>query len=332
MINIDARSNLINDIKYKLAESLNDEQMSKLDNVLHLQLDKYEIQDRCTNLTLTNDSPLNYLQKFVIAKNIEGLSQKTIERYYREIYNMLYSLGKSVDEITSFDIRTYLIRYRQTHDISNRTLDNMRRCYSSFFSWLYKEEIINRNPCISVPQIKYDKTIKLPFSSVEMEKIKRSCTSKRDRAIIEILYATGCRVSELSSLNRTDIDYIKQTAIVHGKGGKDRVVYITDVAMLYLTEYLEQRADTDMALFIGRRGRLSKGGIESILKKLGQAAGVEDVHPHRYRRTLATNLLDRGADIQEVAEVLGHEDISTTKIYCYITQQNISNTYNKYIF
>ena len=169
--------------------------------------------------------------------------------------------------------------------------------------------------------------------NTDMEKLKRSCKNLRDRALLEFLYSSGCRVSEVVNLNRSDIDFISSDAIVLGKGGKERIIYITEVAMLYLKEYLESRTDTNPCLFASLHApykRLSKNGIEVRLKKIGKIAGVENVHPHRYRRTLATNLLDRGANIQDVANVLGHQDIKTTQIYCYINQENVKISHRKY--
>ena len=169
------------------------------------------------------------------------------------------------------------------------------------------------------------------YSAVELELIRKSCTDDRDLALVEFLYSTGCRVSEVSELDTVDIDMATGECIVIGKGNKERTVYLTDVAMLHLQTYLNSRTDNSIALFAGKgTPRLTKGGIETLLKRIGRAAGVENVHPHRFRRTLATNLLDRGMNIQDVAMILGHADLKTTQIYCYITQTNVKSAYRKY--
>lgn len=182
-------------------------------------------------------------------------------------------------------------------------------------------------------QIKYTKTVKKPYTATEMERVKQACTSIRDLALIDFLYASGCRVSEVVRLNRNDINFQTQDAVVLGKGNKERKIYLTPVALMHLQDYLATRTDTDPCLFASLRAphkRLSKAGIERTLKKLGESAKVTNVHPHRYRRTLATNLLDRGANIQDVAAVLGHADLKTTQVYCYISQSNVRASYNKY--
>lgn len=243
---------------------------------------------------------------------------------------MLNYLGKPLAEITTYDIRFYLSLRRQTGKVSNRSLDGMRRCYSSFFSWLAAEGLISRNPCAALAQIKSKKVVKKPYSAAEMEKIRKACGNVRNLALVDFLYATGCRVSEVARLDISDVDFERMECVVLGKGNKERKVYLTEVAAMHLQEYLNTRTDACGALFAGRGKRLGKNGIEAIVKNLGKRAGVENVHPHRYRRTLATNLLDRGMNIQDVATILGHADLKTTQIYCYISQANVKTAYRKY--
>lgn len=216
--------------------------------------------------------------------------------------------------------------------MSNRTLDGMRRCYSSFFSWLDAEEIIPHNPCAGIKQIKYKKDVKKPFSAVDIEKMRNACSSNiRDLALIDFLYCTGCRVSEVARLNISDINFEALECVVIGKGNKERYVYLSEVAAMHLREYLDSRQDDYEALFAGKgTERLQKNGIEAIVKNIGKKAGVDNAHPHRFRRTLATNLLDRGMNIQDVAEILGHADLKTTQIYCYISKKNVKAAYCKY--
>lgn len=190
---------------------------------------------------------------------------------------------------------------------------------------------IAKNPCASISQIKYKKTVKKPYSATELEKLRKACDNVRDLALIEFLYCTGCRVTEVSNLDVSDVDFDTMQCTVLGKGNKERIVYLTEVATMYLQEYIATRKCCSEALFVGRGGkRLSKNGIEVLLKRLGKKASVDNVHPHRYRRTLATNLLDHGMNIQDVATILGHSDLKTTQVYCYISQKNVRSAYRKF--
>ena len=291
------------------------------------------MQERSTELTVVDNAPDSMLAKYIATKRIEGKAESTIKRYYDTCYMMIHEICKPLHEITTYDLRYYLAVYKEQRKISNRTLDGMRRCFSSFFSWLSAEGLIGKNPCAALSQIKYTKVVKKPYTATEMERLKQACTSIRNLALIEFLYASGCRVSEVVRLNRDDINFQTRDAVVLGKGSKERTIYLTPVALMHLQDYLNTRTDTDPCLFASVRTphkRLSKAGIERTLKKLGESANVTNVHPHRYRRTLATNLLDRGANIQDVAAVLGHADLKTTQVYCYISQSNVRASYNKY--
>lgn len=331
---MDTRSNVINNVTSSLQGTLTESQLQALKDTLFMELNNYEVQERTTEVSVIDNSSDGILKKFIATKNIEGKAKSTLKRYNDICYHMIHTINKPVSEISTFDLRYYLATYKEQHNVANRTLDGMRRCIKSFFTWLTAEDIIPRNPSLALAQIKYDKVIKKPYSDTDMEKLKRSCPNIRDRALVEFLYSSGCRVSEVVSLDRTDINFLTQDAVVFGKGSKERVVYITEIAMMYLKEYLEARTDDNPCLFASIKSpykRLSKNGIEARLKTIGKIAGVENVHPHRYRRTLATNLLDRGANIQDVASILGHEDIKTTQIYCYISQQNVKSSHKKYI-
>ena len=329
---MDIRTKILKNITNTLYGKVSDDTINIIYDVLTIELNNYEIQDRCTEIVLHDNDNEKMLKKFLATKRIEGIAESTLQRYADINKELLDYIGKSLNEITTYDIRFFLSMRRQTGKISNRTLDGMRRCYSSFFSWLDAEGIIKHNPCATLSQIKYKKDIKKPFSSIEIEKIRNSCNNIRDLALVDFLYCTGCRVSEVSKLDISDIDFDHMECTVLGKGNKERVVYLTEVALMHLKEYLNGRNDYLEALFIGRGGkRLSKNGIEALLKRLGNKSGVENVHPHRYRRTLATNLLDRGMRIQDVAIILGHADLKTTQVYCYISQKNVENSYRKYI-
>lgn len=302
-------------------------------DILIIELNNYEIQERCTDVVLADDSADRMLKKFLATKRIEGIAESTLLRYAEENKKLIRFLGKPLYEVSTYDIRFYLSYRRENSGkkLGNRTLDGMRRCYSSFFSWLSAEGLIGRNPCAAIKQIKYRKEVKKPYSAAEMEKLRRACANKRDLALLDFLYCTGCRVSEVARLNIDDIDFENMECTVLGKGNKERTVYLSEVAAMNLGEYLASREDGNEALFTGKgTERLGKNGIEVLLKRLGKKAGVINVHPHRYRRTLATNLLDRGMNIQDVAVILGHADLKTTQVYCYISQKNVKNAYSKY--
>lgn len=329
---MDFRGNIVQEVVTALKElSVEDVVIDIVQDVLVVQLNEYEVQKRCTDLELLDTSAEGMLKKFIGTKRLEGIADSTLRRYVDENLKLIRFLRKPLYEITTYDLRFYLSYRRQQGKVSNRTLDGMRRCYSSFFSWLSAEGLIGRNPCAALSQIKYRKMVKKPFSAVEMERIRKSCQNIRDLALVDFLYCTGCRVSEVSSLDIDDIDFDGLQCTVVGKGNKERIVYLSDVAAMHLQEYISSRKDGEAALFVGKGSdRLSKNGIEAVLKRLGNVANVENVHPHRYRRTLATNLLDRGMNIQDVAAILGHADLKTTQIYCFISQTNVRAAYRKF--
>lgn len=327
---MDIREQIIDKILLELKNRVSSEVNTVVQDILITELNKYEVTERCTDLAVVDDSAEIMLKKFVVTKCVEGLSENTVRRYVDENKKLIDFLNKPLNEITTFDIRFYLASRRKV-GVSNRTLDGMRRCYSSFFGWLYREGLIDKNPCLGLAQIKYKKQVKKPFTAVELEKIRMCCKTKRDLALVSFLYSTGCRVSEVSKLNISDIDFESQECIVVGKGNKERTVYLSDVAMMHLQEYLYDRKDSSEALFSGKgTERLGKTGIEALLKRIEDKIDVEDIHPHRFRRTLATNLLDRGMNIQDVAEILGHSDLKTTQIYCFISKDNVKTAYKKY--
>lgn len=321
------REEIIEKVTELLRGNIENDVISTVQDALTIVLYNYEIQKRCTEISVVDNTD-KLLKRFIATKRIEGLSEKTIQRYVYINQKLFDFIRKPIEEITAYDIRFYLAHKRQNDNISNRTLDGMRRCYSSFFTWFVHEGFLSENPCLSIKAIKSSQTIKKPFSAEEIERLRRVCDNKRDIALIDFLYSTGCRVSEVVSLNINDIDFQNFECTVLGKGNKERTVYITEVAMLSLKEYLVSRKDTNTALFLGKGNqRLGKNGIEALLRKLGNSAKIENVHPHRYRRTLATNLLDKGMSIQDVAIILGHSDLKTTQIYCYVNQSNVRNSY-----
>lgn len=328
---MDIRESIIRAVVTALQEQVSEEVINTVQDVLVLELNQYEVQERCTAVTVSDNSAEGLLKRYVATKRIEGLSDSTLRRYAEENLKLIQFLQKPLYEITTYDLRFYLSYRRQQGRVSNRTLDGMRRCFSSFFGWLSADGLIGRNPCSALAQIKYRKQVKRPYSATDMEKLRKACANIRDLALLDFLYCTGCRVSEVSRLDIADIDFEQKECVVLGKGNKERTVYLSEVAAMHLQEYLSTRKDMSEALFVGKgSGRLTKNGIEARLKQIGKAAGVENVHPHRYRRTLATNLLDRGMNIQDVAQILGHADLKTTQVYCFISQANVKAAYRKF--
>lgn len=312
---------------------LNQEQCRKLNENLHIALQKYEsLKERCTELMDPDNSYLEYLELFLNRKETEGKSKRTIEQYRLHLSRLLCYYNKSIDKICENDLFVYLTRYKNIRKVSNTYLNNIRRVFSSFFGYLCNKGFISKNPAIGLEPIKTEKKIRKGFSDEELDKLKRACVQKRDLALIEFMYSTGVRASELVALNRCDIGFYEKSVIVYGKGNKEREVYLTPIACSYLKEYLDDREDNNEALFVSARSphkRLSVAGVERILKKLGEKAGVENVHPHRFRRTMATNVLRKGMPLEEVKELLGHSKLDTTMIYCTISKENVKHTHQR---
>lgn len=323
----------ITEVLQRAMEYLNQEQCKCLNTDLRISLQKYkELEECCTDIIDIEKSYLQYLQLFLVRKKTEGKSVRTLEQYQLHLSKLLQDLNKPLDKITEDDLFLYLARYQKTRNVSNTYLDNMRLVFSSFFTWCNNKGYISKNPTIGLEPIKSEKKIKKPFSDEELEKLRRVCAQERDIALIEFLYSTGVRASELIAINRNDVDFIGKTVIVFGKGSKEREVYLTATAVLHLKEYLNSRNDDNESLFITTRkpyNRLTVAGLEYIIKNLGKSAGVEHCHPHRFRRTMATNVLRKGAPLEDVRELLGHTKLDTTMIYCSVNRENVKHTHQR---
>lgn len=277
------------------------------------------------------------LKKFLAQKSLSGKAESTLERYKYILSKLLNWIqetepNKKFNEITSQDIRDYLIFYKEKNKVSNVTLENNRKIYASFFRWAAGEGYTQKDPSLGVDKIKCRKTIKEPFSSVEIEKIARACKCSRDLALIHFLYSTGARVSEVEKTNISDVNFQAKEVKILGKGNKERIVYLTDIASYYLITYMRERTDNNPALFVTERGaaaRLKKSGIEATLNKLGKRSGVSNVHPHRFRRTLATDLAKSQVSIQVISEILGHDNISVTQVYVCTNKETVKSSYFK---
>ncbi|QHJ84975.1 MAG: hypothetical protein [Bacteriophage sp.] len=327
----DVKTELINDVLSKLMD-LDHNTVNRIEKVLYIELDNFDVSEKQTELVAYDDSNIRMLKKYIATKRLEGKSENTINAYSLEMSQFVQAINKPLKEINTFDIRMYLAMYQEERHICNKTLDNKRRIISSFFGWMYSEGFICFNPALAVKQIKVPKAKKKPFTSIDELRIRNACTNKRDRALVEFLDATGLRVSEVVSLNREDIDFITKESIVVGKGNKERTFYINDVCAEYLKDYFQSRTDKNDALFVARKApyrRLEKPGIEAAIRKIGNCAGVEKAHPHRFRRTLATNMVRKGVPIQDVSTILGHADLRTTQIYVDIDQDSVKYNYQR---
>lgn len=273
---------------------------------------------------------LDLLEEFISAKTLEGRSKKTIGLYRYQLGRLLTAVGISIPDITVYHLRSYLAA-EKSRGVSDRTLENLRSIYSAFFGWLHASGLIVRNPCATLGTIKCRTVERKPFSLEELEKLREACSTERDRAILEVLLSTGCRVSEICGMNMDDIDLGAQEVKVLGKGNKERTVYLDDVSTFHLRRYMIKRHSDGPELFVSRKyGRLSVDGIERMIRKLGERAGVEDTHPHRFRRTRATALIRHGMSVQETAKILGHADINTTMEYVYLDRQDVKQNFRKY--
>ena len=297
---------------------LEPDQLEKLNNVLYINFHGVEVMEQCTELIATGtDGDEAKIRMFVASKKAVNRQENTLRQYTREICNMLTFLGKRLEDITGMDLRYYYGIMREQRHIKMSTMQTRLHYLSSFWDFMITEEMVHSNPVKRVGLLKLEKTIKKPYSSEDMESLRSNCIELRDRAIVEFLYSTGIRVSELVSLNVGDIEMGKQELIVYGKGSKERKTYLTDSAKFYLRRYLQVRCKDEgitiedlqaLPLFVTLdrpHNRLTVAGIQYMLRQLGERSKVKNVHPHRFRRTIATDLLNRGMPIEQVKEFLG---------------------------
>ena len=275
-----------------------------------------------------------YLQMFLNAKKIEGCSERTIQYYHVTVERFLKVVQKRIRKVTAEEIRQYLVEYQSVNNCSKTTMDNIRRNISSFFSWLEEEDYILKSPMRKIHKIRAPKIVKTIISDEEIEKLRDACTEIRDLAVIDLLYSTGIRVGELVRLNRKNIDFSERECIVFGKGDKERKVYFDARTKIHLQQYLESRTDSNEALIVGVNApfaRLNIRGVEIRLRELGRKANVERIHPHKFRRTMATRAIDKGMPIEQVQKILGHSQIDTTMQYAIVSQNNVKESHRKYI-
>lgn len=311
----------------EMSEYLSITQMKKLQEVILRNFSENEA-------VKTNIPNEEFLKMFLAAKRIEGCSERTIKYYRMTIQNLLSVVETNVRKITTEEIREYLSDYQKINNCSNVTIDNVRRNISSFFSWLEEEDYILKSPMKRIHKIKTKTVVKNTISDEGIEKLRDHCRERRDLAIIDLLYSTGIRVGELVNLNIDDIDLEGRECVVYGKGGKERRVYFDAKAKVHLKEYIENRCDNNEALFVtldAPYDRLKISGVEIRLRNLGRQLNLEKIHPHKFRRSMATRAIDKGMPIEQVQKILGHSQIDTTMQYAMVNQNNVKTAHQKYM-
>lgn len=317
-----------------MSNVLNFQQLQFLEKVIHQNLQNVHIEKDISKETSTKDNNQQLLHFFISSKKVEGCSEKSIKYYLSTIETLLIKLDKKIVEISTNDLRFYLSEYQEKRNSSQVTIDNIRRIFSSFFSWLEDEDYILKSPVRRINRIRTAKTVKEVLTDEEIEILRDNCKEIRDLSLLELLYSTGIRVGELVRINREHINFHERSCIVTGKGNKEREVYFDARTKLHLLEYLNARKDDDKALFVSLNQphqRLSIAGVENIVRKLGKKCNINKVHPHKFRRTLATMAIDKGMPIEQVQKLLGHVKIDTTLNYAQVQQTNVKISHRKYI-
>ena len=326
------KDKLIRDIELKLAAACPSVDRDKVMQCVMSCLQDYEVTARETSVTVRHeDINERIMKRYVGCIRIDGKSEKTIGVYVRICKRLADFIGKPYTEMTAYDVR-YFLGDMKTRGCQNSSIENARAYISALFTWMFEEDMITKNPMVKIKPIKCEEKTRLPYSSVQVDKLRQACTTLRERAVIEVLLSSGVRAEELCSLQINDLDIRTKSLIVRrGKGGKDRTTFISDVAAEYVSKYLDTRKDQVTALFLTKRGGFyTTAGLEKLILRLGWKAGVDNVHPHRFRRTFATNLYRRGMDVHEIQRLMGHSNIQTTMGYIYTDDAQIKRSYERY--
>ena len=326
------KQQIITAVVQQMLPHLDNAQLKQLQKVLEHTLFGCEITKQDEKGTTNDNSKL--VDDFVAAKRIEGCSEKTLKYYRTTIEAMVTLVDKSIRHIQTEDLRSYLTDYQSKNQSSRVTIDNIRRILSSFFSWLEDEDHILKSPVRRIHKVKTASNIKETYTDEELEKMRDNCSELRDLAIIDMLASTGMRIGEMVLLNKADINFNERECVVFGKGDKERIVYFDARAKIHLQNYIDSRNDDNPALFVTMRSpheRIKIGGIESRLREMGKALDIEKVHPHKFRRTLATMAIDKGMPIEQLQQLLGHKRIDTTLQYAMVKQSNVKQAHRKYI-
>lgn len=311
----------------EMAAYLSIAQMKKLQEVIV----KAFAENEAVKENISNEE---YLSMFLAAKQIEGCSARTIQYYKVTVEHMIRRIPLEIRKITTDDIREYLAEYQKMNSCGKVTVDNVRRNLSSFFSWLEEEDYILKSPMRRIHKIKTKQAVKEVITDEMIEQLRDHCRCKRDLAMIDLLYSTGIRVGELVGLNRTDINFEERECVVYGKGDKERRVYFDAKSKLHLQDYLKERVDDNPALFVTLDApyeRLKISGVEIRVRELGRKLNMDKIHPHKFRRTMATRAIDKGMPIEQVQKILGHSQIDTTMQYAIVNQNNVKSAHRKYI-
>lgn len=331
------KEQLINIICGQLYEELSPSQLKRVNNLLNVTLAYYKLIPNQEKSQWENDSMVsnqNYLERFLSAKKVEGCSEQTLKYYETTLKQFLINNNKSILEASTEDIRGYLVNYQVMNNVSKVTLDNVRRIFSTFFAWMENEDYIYKSPIRRIHKVKEDKVLKGTFTDENIEVLRDNCTTIRDLALVDLLISTGMRVGELVKLCISDIDFTNRECLVFGKGNKERFVYFDAKTKIHLLQYLESRKDDNDALFVSSKfpyERLKIGAIQCCLRRIGGSAKVSKVHPHKFRRTMATVAIDKGMPIEQVQKLLGHVKIDTTMHYAIVNQQNVKISHKRYI-
>lgn len=326
------KQQIISEVLQQMMLHLDNAQMQQLQRVLENTLFGCEITAQTEKIDIEDNS--NLIEAFVSAKRVEGCSEKTLKYYRTTIEMMVTSIDKGIHHIKTEDLRSYLTDYQNKNQSSRVTIDNIRRILSSFFSWLEDEDYILKSPVRRIHKVKTAINLKETYTDEDLEKMRDSCTELRDLAIIDMLASTGMRVGEMVLLNKADINFNERECVVFGKGDKERIVYFDARTKIHLQNYIDSRIDDNPALFVTLRSpheRIKIGGIEFRLREIGKRLDIPKVHPHKFRRTLATMAIDKGMPIEQLQQLLGHKRIDTTLQYAMVKQSNVKLAHKKYI-
>lgn len=330
------REKLKNDLITMLDKYVDVGTLQQIEPQLELILSNYEIEDRKTEIIPYGSDIPETVEIYMVTKKISGLSDKSLYLYGVVLTDFFRTIQKKPETVSANDIRVYLYLYQKNHKISNRTLDCRRTIICGYFNWMASEEYICKNPAINIPPIKYERKHKKAMTQLDLEKVRSACKTKREKAIVEMLYSTGCRVTELERLNISDVNFETKEVFLFGKGDKHRTSYLNAKAEVALKDYLNERSDENPALFVYDRkphSRLKKSGIELIVKKILERTSDVSTHvtPHVFRHTTATTALDRGMNIVDVSKLLGHRKVETTMEYITTNSESVKNDHHNYI-
>lgn len=325
-MSLESKVSFLRDLEHGLSGTVTAADLPGILSIVSDALQHYDLEASASAGSFSAD----LFDAWLDALAVQNRSEKTIERYRYIVGRLLSDLGVPIRNVTVYHLRSWLAK-EKARGISDSTLEGQRQIFSSFFGWLWREGLIEKNPVLNLGAIKVPKKVREAYAPVDLEKLKAACASPRNMALLSFLLATGCRITEAISLNREDLNFQDKEVIVLGKGNKERTVYFDDVTAMHLRRYLATRQDDLPALFVGKRGeRLQPGGVRAMLKQLADAAGVDHVHPHKFRRTLATTLIAHGMPIQEVAAILGHDKLDTTMKYVVLDKTTIKGSYRRY--